>query len=125
KLPDEDLRGAGVSRQKMRYTRAVAGAIEDGSFPITTLARRSDDRVRELLTALPGIGNWTADCYMMLAMRRPDLWPVGDLALVKAIQVVKGLRERPDAAFLEELSEQYRPLRSVATQLYWHQYLSK
>jgi len=125
KLPDEDLRGAGVSRQKMRYTRAVAGAIEDGSLPITTLARRSDDRVRELLTALPGIGNWTADCYMMLAMKRPDLWPVGDLALVKAIQVVKGLRERPDAAFLEELSEQYRPLRSVATQLYWHQYLSK
>lgn len=125
KLTVEDLRGAGVSRQKMRYTRAVAAAIEEGSLPITTLGRRSDDRVRELLTALPGIGNWTADCYLMLAMKRPDLWPIGDLALVKAIQYVKGLRERPDAEFLDELGEQYRPLRSVATQLYWHQYLSK
>ena len=124
-LTDEDLRGAGVSRQKMRYTRAVAAAIEDGSLPITTLARRSDDRVRELLTALPGIGNWTADCYLMLALKRPDLWPVGDLALVKAIQAVKGLQERPDAGFLDELGQRYRPLRSVATQLYWHQYLSQ
>lgn len=125
KLTDEALRGAGVSRQKMRYTRAVATAIEDGSLPITTLARRSDDRVRELLTALPGIGNWTADCYLMLALKRPDLWLVGDLALVKSIQAVKDLPEQPDARFLEELGQRYRPFRSVATQLYWHQYLSK
>lgn len=122
-LTDEALRGAGVSRQKMRYTRAVAAAIEEGSLPLATLARRNDDRARELLTALPGIGHWTADCYLMLALRRPDLWPVGDLALVKAIQTVKRLPETPDAEVLDELGERYRPLRSVATQLYWHQYL--
>jgi DNA-3-methyladenine glycosylase II len=107
----------------MRYTRAVAAAIEGGSRPLATLARRNDDRARELLTALPGIGQWTADCYLMLALRRPDLWPVGDLALVKAIQTVKRLPETPDAEVLDELGERYRPLRSVATQLYWHQYL--
>ena len=103
-LTDEDLRGAGVSRQKMRYTRGVAAAIEDGSLPITTLARRSDDRVRELLTALPGIGNWTADCYLMLAMKRPDLWPIGDLALVKAIQAVKACGSDPMPDFSMNLA---------------------
>jgi DNA-3-methyladenine glycosylase II len=123
RLEDEALRGAGVSRQKMRYTRLVATAIEDGSLPLATLARRSDDRARELLTAIPGVGHWTADCYLMLAMRRPDLWPVGDLALVKAVQAVKGLGDRPDAASLEVLGERYRPYRSVATQLFWHHYL--
>ncbi len=123
-LPDEALRGAGVSRQKMRYTRGVAAAIVEGSLPIASLARRSDERVRELLTALPGIGHWTADCYLMLALRRPDLWPVGDLALVKAIQSVKALPAVPDAGILDELGERYRPFRSVATQLYWHHYLN-
>jgi len=122
-LTDEALRGAGVSRQKIRYTRALAAAIEEDSLPMATLARRSDKRIRELLTALPGIGNWTADCYLMLALRRPDLWPVGDLALVKAVQSVKGLHERPHPKSLEQLGEHYRPFRSVATQLYWHHYL--
>ncbi len=124
RLKDEALRSAGVSRQKARYTRAVAAAIEDGTLPIAGLARRSDARARALLTALPGIGHWTADCYLMLALRRPDLWPVGDLALVKAIQTIKNLPERPDAMTLDALGERYRPFRSVATQLYWHAYLN-
>jgi len=123
-LEDEALRSAGVSRQKARYTRAAATAIEEGTLPIASLARRSDVRAREVLTALPGIGHWTADCYLMLALRRPDLWPIGDLALIKAVQTIKSLPERPDAMALEELGERYRPFRSVATQLYWHAYLN-
>ncbi|HKK23064.1 MAG TPA: DNA-3-methyladenine glycosylase 2 family protein, partial [Pseudohaliea sp.] len=124
-LGDDALRGAGVSRQKMRYTRLAAQAIEDGALPLATLARRRDQRVRELLTAIPGIGHWTADCYLLLALRRPDLWPVGDLALVKAVQTLKGLEDKPGPEALEALGERYRPFRSVATQLFWHYYLNE
>jgi DNA-3-methyladenine glycosylase II len=123
-LSDSQLRGAGVSRQKARYTRLLARAIHDGSLPIAGLGRRPDARVRELLTQITGIGHWTADVYLMVALRRPDCWPTGDLALVKAVQVLKGLDERPDKSWLEELGERYRPYRSVATHIYWHYYLS-
>jgi len=124
-LDEATLRGAGVSRQKLRYTRLAAAAIEDGSLPLATLARRRDETARELLTAIPGIGHWTADCYLLLALRRPDLWPVGDLALVKALQAVKGLGDKPARDQLEALGERYRPYRSVATQLFWHYYLNR
>lgn len=124
-LSDEALRAAGVSRQKVRYTRLVAQAIEDGSLPIHRFGRYSDARVRTLLTQIVGIGNWTADVYLMSALRRPDLWPTGDLALVKSITVVKGLNERPDHEWLEALGEKYRPFRSVAARIYWDYYLSK
>ncbi|CAN0588321.1 unnamed protein product, partial [Ectocarpus sp. 12 AP-2014] len=87
-LDDQALRDAGVSRQKTRYTRLVAEAIGNGSLPIATLGRRSDDEVRRLLTNITGIGDWTADVYMMAALRRPDLWPIGDLAMVKAVQSI-------------------------------------
>ena len=123
-LGDDTLRAAGLSRQKLRYTRLVAEAIEAGALPIDRLQRKTDDEVRTLLTAITGVGRWTADCYLMLALRRPDLWPVGDLALVKAVQAVKGLAERPDVDRLEALGGGYRPYRSVATQLLWHHYLN-
>ncbi|MDP5054628.1 MAG: DNA-3-methyladenine glycosylase 2 family protein, partial [Congregibacter sp.] len=88
-LSDQALKGAGVSRQKIRYTRLLAQAIVDGNLPLETLGRKSDAQVRKLLTAIPGIGNWTADVYLMLALRRADLWPIGDLALVKSLAIVK------------------------------------
>jgi DNA-3-methyladenine glycosylase II len=122
-LSDETLRAAGVSRQKIRYTRLVAEAIIAGRLPIRTLVRKSDAEVRELLTAITGLGNWTADVYLMIALRRPDLWPIGDLALVKAVMSVKGTGDKPDACTLEELGERYRPYRSVATGILWRYYL--
>lgn len=125
RLSDTELRGAGVSRQKTRYTRLVAEAIEDGSLPIHRFGRYSDERVRELLTQIVGIGNWTADVYLMFALRRTDLWPIGDLALVKSVQAVKGLGTRPDQDWLEALGEKYRPFRSVAARIYWDYYLSQ
>ena len=124
-LSDEALRGAGVSRQKARYTRLIAEAILNGDLPIHRFARYEDDRVRELLTAITGVGNWTADVYLMAAMRRPDLWPIGDLALVKAIKAVKGLEKTPDKDWLQALGEDYRPYRSVAARMYWDYYLSR
>ncbi len=124
RLSDRELRAAGVSRQKTRYTRLLAEAILDGSLPMTTLGRKPDEEVRRLLTAITGVGDWTADVYMMAALRRPDLWPVGDLALVKSIQSMKGLDQRPDRDWLQQLGERYRPYRSVATRIYWHHYLN-
>jgi DNA-3-methyladenine glycosylase II len=78
-----------------------------------------------MLTALKGIGNWTADIYLLSALRRPDIWPVGDLALATAVQEVKRLRQRPTPERLEKLSQPWRPHRAVAARLFWHAYLSK
>jgi len=124
-LSDEVLRGAGVSRQKARYSRLVAAAVLDGTLPLGRLGRMRDDDVRSALTAITGIGNWTADVYMMAALRRPDLWPIGDLALVKAVMELKGHAERPAADHLEALGERYRPVRSVAALIYWRHYLQR
>jgi DNA-3-methyladenine glycosylase II len=123
-LSDDTLRACGVSRQKARYTRLIARAIIDGDLPIDRLARYGDTRVRALLTAITGVGDWTADIYLMAALRRPDLWPVGDLALVNAIRELKGADAGADREALLTLGERYRPYRSVAAQLYWHHYLS-
>lgn len=125
RLSDEQLRGAGLSSQKIRYTRLIAAAILDDSLPIDKLGRLADDRVRELLTAITGVGNWTADIYLMAALRRPDLWPIGDLALVKALQEIKGVALRPSADMLLDFGERYRPYRSVATRIFWMHYLHK
>lgn len=123
-LSATQLRACGVSRQKARYTGLIAEAVLDGSLPIANLARYSDDRVRSFLTAVTGVGDWTADVYMMSALRRSDLWPVGDLALVKAIVDLHRLSSKPSRDELIELAEAYRPYRSVAARLYWHHYLN-
>ncbi|KGE04934.1 HhH-GPD base excision DNA repair family protein [Pseudohaliea rubra DSM 19751] len=111
----ETRRAAGFSRQKLGYTRLVAEAIEAGGLPINTLSRKPDDEGCALFTATPGVGHWTADCYLMLALKRLDHWPVGNRALVRALQALKGLQERPGPERLDELGEHYRPYRSVAT----------
>ncbi len=123
-LDDATLRGCGLSRQKMRYTRLIAEAVVSGNLPLARLGRFSDERVRAELTAITGVGDWTAEVYMMTALRRPDLWPLGDLAMVKAILDVKGLEAATDRGVLLELGECYRPYRSVAAKLYWHHYLT-
>ncbi len=72
-----------------------------------------------------GIGRWTADIYLLMALRRPDVWPKGDLALAKAAQQVKGLEELPGQDQLEELAESWQPWRAVAARVLWHHYLSR
>ena len=118
------LAGVGLTRQKQTYCLTLAEAVSAGQLRLAGLTRLDDERARAALTAVKGIGPWTADVYLLVALRRPDLWPVGDLALVKAIQTVKRLPERPDATRLTALAEPWRPLRSVAVRLLWHQYLS-
>jgi DNA-3-methyladenine glycosylase II len=120
--PDE-LRLDGVSRQKDRYLRALADAIETGTLDLDALADLDDATVRKALMALPGIGRWTADVYLLACLGRPDLWPVGDRALQVAVAESLGLSEVPDAATLDALGERWRPHRSTAARLLWHGYL--
>ena len=90
RLTDERLKEIGFSRQKTRYGRILAGHILEGSLDLEELPALEDDKVREKLTAITGIGPWTADIYLLMALLRPDVWPQGDLALAAAMQQVKG-----------------------------------
>jgi DNA-3-methyladenine glycosylase II len=125
KLTETEMRQLGFSRQKAHYTRLLADAIKRRQFDLQALHDLHDDHAREKLIALKGIGRWTADIYLLSALRRPDIWPVGDLALATAVQEVKRLRRRPSPDKLEKMSAPWRPWRAVAARLFWHAYLSK
>jgi len=123
-LDGETLRRIGFSRQKTRYCRNVADAISEGSLDLDGLAGLADDEARAALIAITGIGRWTADIYLLMALRRPDVWPAGDLALAIAAQRVKRLASRPSTPELEALGEPWKPWRAVAARVLWHHYLS-
>ncbi len=123
-LDDETLKRVGFSRQKTAYCRGLASRLREGELDLRSLEDRPDEEVRASLRRVKGIGRWTADVYLLMALRRPDVWPVGDLALHVAAQQVKGLPERPGADELERLAEPWRPWRTVAAHILWHHYLS-
>ena len=123
-LDDGELKAIGFSRQKTRYCRGLARAIVEGELDVQGLSRLPDAEAKETLMSLVGIGRWTADIYLLMALRRPDIWPKGDLALAKAAQQVKGLDELPDQDQLEELAVSWQPWRAVAARVLWHHYLS-
>jgi DNA-3-methyladenine glycosylase II len=122
---DRQLKTIGFSRQKIRYCRELASAIIQGSLGLEELHEMEDSMARSRLMEMKGIGNWTADIYLMTAMMRPDVWPSGDLALAQATQEVKRLSSRPRPEELEEIAEPWRPWRTVAARILWHHYLSK
>lgn len=124
-LTDEELKGIGFSRQKTGYGRALAQAIIDGSLDLPGLVAQEDQEAREQLMRVKGIGLWTADIYLLMAMGRPDIWPRGDLALEVAMQRLKGWERRPTPEEAGEMSTAWRPWRAVAARLLWHYYLSE
>jgi DNA-3-methyladenine glycosylase II len=124
-LDDETLKGLGFSRQKIIYVRYLANAIVTGSLDVDGLAHLPDEQVRAQLIALKGIGPWSAEIYLLMALCRADVWPAGDLALQVAAQTIKGLPARPDPVALNELAESWRPWRAVAARLLWHHYLNR
>lgn len=124
KLGTETLRKIGFSRQKTRYCRNLAVAITESSLHLERLEKMDDDQVRAELLKITGIGRWTADIYLLISLRRPDVWPMGDLALAVAVQHVKRLEVRPSPKKIEALSETWKPWRAVAARIFWHHYLS-
>jgi DNA-3-methyladenine glycosylase II len=124
-LTDIELKKIGFSRQKTLYTRLLADSLARGHFDLCHLLDLHDEAARKMLIALKGIGPWTADIYLLSALRRPDIWPVGDLALATAVQEVKRLRKRPPPEKLERMSAPWRPWRAVAARMFWHHYLCK
>ena len=120
---DARLKSIGFSRQKTAYARGLAQAVQAGQLDLTELAGLPDDEVRRVLLKLKGIGPWSADIYLLMALRRPDVWPAGDLALALAAQRVKRLPSCPSPAELEAMGDEWRPWRAVAARLLWHYYL--
>jgi DNA-3-methyladenine glycosylase II len=124
-LDDAMLKSIGFSRQKMLYCRLLAEALIDREIDLKSFDRMDDHEIRIELKKLKGIGDWTADIYLLMALRRPDIWPKGDLALLVAMQKLKGLDSRPTQHEFEEIAESWRPYRSIAARMLWHFYLSK
>jgi DNA-3-methyladenine glycosylase II len=121
----DGFRSLGVTRQKAAYLVHLAGSIVSGELSFARLARMNDDDARITLTRIKGIGAWSADVYLLMAMRRADIWPAGDLALAVAMQELKGFVTRPRPDELELLAEQWRPYRAVAARMLWQYYLNR
>ena len=119
------LEAAGLTRQKVRYVRALAAAVADGSLDLEGLAILDDGTVRRRLCALPGIGTWTADVYLLMALGRSDVWPAADIALAASVARVKHLPTRPTTVEMDRLAEPWRPWRAVAARILWHAYLAE
>ncbi len=122
-LTEDDLRGAGLTRQKARYCRELAHRVLDGRTSFRRIGRAREDAARAMLLEVPGVGPWSADVYLLFAAGKPDIWPRGDVALVKSVAEVFG--EALDEAACAARAEQWRPWRSVAARLLWHAYLSR
>ena len=122
-LTDEELKAIGFSRQKTRYVRELARAIVNGEIDLDGLHRLDDAAARHVLMSLKGIGSWTADIYLLRALLRPDIWPAKDLALAKAVRVVKDLPSKPSLEMLQEIARPWKPWRAVAARILWHYYL--
>jgi DNA-3-methyladenine glycosylase II len=125
RLDDATLKAVGFSRQKTAYGRNLARSIAEGDLDLNALASMDDAAVRSELVKIKGIGRWTTDIYLLMVLRRPDIWPTGDLALATAAQKLKRLKTRPTTADLEAMSARWRPWRAVAARILWHYYLSE
>jgi DNA-3-methyladenine glycosylase II len=119
RVSDEQLRAVGFSGQKVRYVRDLCGRILDRSLQLHALDAMTDDDVIQALTSVKGIGRWTAEMFLMFRLHRPDVLPVGDLGIVKAVQRAYKLRTLPSPERLTKIGETWRPYRSVACWYLW------
>jgi DNA-3-methyladenine glycosylase II len=125
KLSERQLRAAGLTHQKAAYVRGLARSIMRGEFDIGAVALMDDDAARAELIKLKGIGPWTADIYLLMALGRRDVWPRHDLALAAAMRDVKRLRSLPTLDRQLEIAAAWRPWRAVAARLMWQHYLNR
>jgi DNA-3-methyladenine glycosylase II len=118
-LTDEALRGVGLSRQKLGYMRDLSRKMLDGSINTAGLRDMSDEEIVAELTKIKGIGRWTVEMLLIFRLTRPDVFPAGDLGIVKAVQKAYNLRKTPDVKRLHAIAERWRPYRSVASWYLW------
>lgn len=123
-LTDEELRSCYFSRQKIVYVRELARALIEKRISLRRFQQQEDETVRTELKKLKGIGDWTVDIYLIHALRRTDIFPLGDLALVNAIRMAKDLPHLTKEE-LVLLSRNWQPYRTIATMLFWHYYIKK
>jgi DNA-3-methyladenine glycosylase II len=115
----EDVRSVGLSRPKVAYLRSLAEHVESGELELARLSELPDEEVTEQLTAVKGLGQWTADMFLIFHLGRPDVLPVGDLGVRRAVERAYGLPDLPDAAQLTQIGEPWRPHRSLASLYLW------
>lgn len=118
---DEELREAGLSRQKAGYARSLAGLVQSGELDLDRLPDDDEEAIAQL-TRIKGIGRWSAEIYLLFAEGRRDIWPAGDLAVQIEIGKLMGLGERPSEKELRAIAERWRPHRGAAAVLAWHSY---
>jgi DNA-3-methyladenine glycosylase II len=123
KATDEDLRLAGISRQKAGYARSLARLVLDGDLDLAALPADDEEAIAHLVK-IKGIGRWSAEIYLLFAEGRADIWPAGDLAVQIEIGRLLGMKDKPSEKQLREVAEAWRPHRGAAAILAWHSYNS-
>jgi DNA-3-methyladenine glycosylase II len=118
-LDPQALRAAGVSRPKISYLRDLAEHVHDGRLDLRALETQSDEEVVTAITAVKGLGVWSAEMFMMFRLNRPDIFPVGDLGIVKGVQKLTGMKRRPAPRTMLRVAEPWRPYRSIAAWYLW------
>jgi DNA-3-methyladenine glycosylase II len=118
-LTDEQLRAAGLSRQKTAYLRDLATKVLNRQLPVHSLHELTDEQVIEAIVKVKGLGRWSAEMFLMFRLHRPDVLPVDDLGIVTAIQRLYGLRQRPKPDRIRKIGDAWRPYRTVASWYLW------
>lgn len=124
-LSDDELKGCGFSRQKTTYTRALAEAVISGQLDVDALPLLPDGEIHRQLTVIKGIGEWTVNVYLMLALHRLDVFPAGDLALVKSMKQFGYLPKKHSKEQVVGVASRFKPYRSIFAMLLWHGYLAR
>jgi DNA-3-methyladenine glycosylase II len=124
RFDDAELKRIGFSRQKAGSCRGLAQSILNGATDLGQISQLENESAFEALVNIKGVGPWTANIYLLMALLRPDIWPSGDLALEVAWQRLTKLENRPKKEQMAEIAAQWRPWRAVAARLLWHYYLS-
>lgn len=119
-LSDDELRGIGLSGQKVRYTRDLAERIESGELNMAKINKLSDGEIHAHLQKVKGIGRWTVENYLIFALERPDIWPAGDLALQEGVKIALKLETRPTIAEMDVIAQRWKPYRTGAALLLWY-----
>ena len=124
-LSDIELRACYFSRQKIIYARELATAVQSKQIVLKKLSNKNEDEIRHELKKIKGIGDWTVDVYLMHALQRTDLFPLGDIALVNSLKEVKQLHQHITKVEMLQIAESWRPYRTIAAMILWHAYIKK